>query len=100
MLAPTRLARVPERPPLRPAYLRRQAHQDRLDVAAGLQAEDRAAVVQQVELHVPPAPHKLMIPVLLRPWRSHAPADDPRIGIQERLAHIPDEGEIRLGVAG
>src|SRR3546814_5331372 len=37
---------------LRPGGFRRQAHEDRLDVAAGLQAEPGAAVVEQVELGV------------------------------------------------
>ena len=44
-----------------PAHLGRQRHQDRLDIAAGHQAELGAAVVQQVELDVAAAPHQLVL---------------------------------------
>ena len=39
----------------RPLHLGRQRHQDGFRVAAGLEAELGAAVVQEVELHVTPA---------------------------------------------
>ena len=72
----------------------RQAHQDRLHVAAGLQPEQRAAVVDQVELHVAPAPHQLVLALRLGPGLGHAAADDPRERIQERQPDIADEREI------
>jgi len=37
-----------------PAHLWWQGHEDRLGTPAGLQAEQRAAVIDQVELDVPP----------------------------------------------
>src|SRR3546814_7025636 len=42
-----------------PAHQRRQAHQDRLAAATGLDPEQRAAVPQQVELDVAAAPVEL-----------------------------------------
>src|SRR3954447_24498724 len=55
---------------LRPAHRRRHRGQDRRDVAAGLQPEDGAAVIEQVELDVAPAPHLLLVPVGLSPGRG------------------------------
>src|SRR6185295_1222641 len=48
-----------------PARERRQRHQDGLDAAARLQAEQRSAVVEQVELDVAPAPVQLELPLAL-----------------------------------
>ena len=45
---------------LAPGRLGRQAHQDRVDVAAGAQAEQGAAVVDQVELGIAAAPFELL----------------------------------------
>ena len=82
-----------------PGHLRRQAHQDGVDIPAGLQAKDRAAVMQQVEFDIAPAPHQLMGPLGLGPGLMHAVADDPRIGVEEGLPHIAGEGEIILDAA-
>src|SRR6266481_5683862 len=48
----------------RPRRFGRQRHQDRLDVAAGLQTEHRPAVVKQVELDVAAAADELMAPLV------------------------------------
>ncbi len=64
---------------LRPAHLGRQRHQDRLDIAAGHQAELGAAVVQQVELDIAAAAHELVLALGGRPRLVHvrgAPARD------------------------
>src|SRR5690606_16162879 len=54
------------RPPVVvPAHERRQGHQDRLGPAARLEAEERAPVVDQVELDVAPAPVELPAPLAL-----------------------------------
>src|SRR4051794_10874122 len=44
------LALLSSLPCSRPRHLGRQRHQYRLDIAAGLETEERAAVVEQVEL--------------------------------------------------
>src|SRR6516164_1423008 len=79
----TRVSSEPRRPkgvaltaltaptPLWPLHLGRQRHQDRLDVAAGHQAEPGAAVVQQVELDVAAAPHELVLALGRRPRLVH-----------------------------
>src|SRR5438128_1684264 len=59
--------RISELPPLRPLHLGRHRRQNRLDIAAGLQAEDGAAVVQQVEFHIASAPDQLFLAVFRAP---------------------------------
>jgi hypothetical protein len=46
---------------------RRPRHQDRFDIAAGLQTERRGAVVEQVELDIAAATNELMAQLLGRP---------------------------------
>src|SRR5690606_41659368 len=53
--------------PLRPLHLWRQARQDRVDIAAGFQPENRAAVIEQVELDVAAAADQLLLAVGLGP---------------------------------
>src|SRR5207244_3977071 len=76
-----------------PARHRRQRHEDRLDPAAGLEAEERAAVVQQVELHVPPAAELLKGPLALAVGRVLAPPGDRYIGVEEAGPAVADERE-------
>src|SRR5882672_4821035 len=85
--------------PLRPHHLRRQAHEDGVDVAAGLQAEEGAAVVEQVELDVAAAPDQLAAALLRRPRRIHVAANDARIDIEEGAADVAREGEVGVPVA-
>ena len=93
-------SRVAVRRLLRPARLRRQGHQDGLGIAAGLQAELGAAVVEQVELHIAAAAHQLVGLVGVRPASSHVPSDDVGIDVQKCESHRLGEGEIPLPVAG
>ena len=90
-------ARGPEE--LRPSYFRRQRHQDRLDIAAGHQAELGAAVVQQVELDVAPAPHELVLALGCGPRLVHVLPHQPRIDVEEGLADATREGEVAGEVA-
>src|SRR5689334_21628820 len=46
-----------------PFHLRRQRRQDGLHIAAGLQPECGAAVVEQVELDIAPAPDQLLVAI-------------------------------------
>src|SRR3954447_8193383 len=79
-----------------PAGERRKAHEDRVDVAARLEAEQGAAVVQQVELDIAAAEGEQPVHIRLIEGRLHALAHDRRENLQERLADIAGEGEIRL----
>src|SRR5207237_4302244 len=79
-----------------PGDERREAHEDRLDVAAGAQPEQRAAVVDQVELHVSAAPAEVLRAVLVGVRGRAAALDQRRVGGQEGLAHVADEGPALL----
>src|SRR5262249_23494726 len=80
-----------------PTHLGRERHEDRLDVAAGHQAELGAAVVQQVELDVAAAAHQLVLALGWRPRLVHVRSHDLRIDAEEGLADGAGEGEV-LGV--
>ena len=58
-----------------PHRLRRQAHQDRIDIAAGLEAEQSPPVIDQIELGIAPAPFELLLFVARGERRVHAAAD-------------------------
>src|SRR5215210_7185031 len=73
---------------------RRQAHQDRVDVAAGLQAEQSAAVVEQVELDVAAAELEQPLHFFGGKWRRHALPDDLGEDVEECLADVAGEGEV------
>src|SRR5580704_9621251 len=88
-----------EFPPSRPARLGRQGHQDRLDIAAGHQAELGAAIMQQVELDIAAAAHQLVLALGIRPRLVHVPAHQPGIDLEERLADAAGEGEVAREVA-
>src|SRR3546814_3790725 len=77
-----------------PRRQRRQAHQDRVDIAAGLEAEQGAPVVDEVEFGVAAAPFELPGLVLFGEGRLHPPPHQFRIDVQERLADLAGEGEI------
>src|SRR3546814_6451759 len=76
---------------LRPGGFRRQAHEDRLDVAAGLQAEPDAAVVEQVELGVAAAAEELVAALLLGPGLRHVAAHQGGIDLQAGAADVLSE---------
>src|SRR5262249_17326275 len=75
------------------AHHRRQRHQDRLGPAARLEAEQRAAVVDQVELNVAAATELLEGPLLWRERLALAALGDRQIRLQEVIATFTDESE-------
>ena len=78
------------------AAKRRQAHQDGVDVAAGLEAEQGAAVVEQVELDVAAAEFEQLAACRRRSnGVSIRAPDDLREDVEERLADVAGEGEMR-----
>src|SRR5690349_17355007 len=84
---------------LRPAHQWRHGGENRLDVAAGLEPEDGAAVVEQVELDIAAAPYELLLAIFLGPRRHHVAADDLRIDIEKGATHLLREGEVGLPVS-
>src|SRR5688572_11144977 len=85
-------------PRSRPHHFRRQRHQDRVGVAAGLKAKEGAAVVQQVELDIAAAADQLPAALLVGPVAAHVAAHDLGIGAKERLADRAGEAEILVPV--
>ena len=73
---------------LRPAHQRRHGGQDSIDVATGLQPEDRAAIVEQVELDIAAAPDELLLAVGIGKGRRHVAADDLGIDLEKGAADI------------
>src|SRR6185295_19779000 len=51
----------------RPLHKRRQRRQDGFHIAAGLEAEGGASIVQQVELDIAAATHELLLALRIRP---------------------------------
>src|SRR5690606_5519506 len=82
--------------PILPACVRGQAHQYRLDAATGLQTEERAAVVDEVELDVAATPDQLERALRLAPRRVAPAHHDRHIRIDERAADPFDKRARRL----
>src|SRR5690606_15873388 len=89
----------PEPRRLGPLHHGRHGAEDRLDIAAGLQPEHGAAVVEQVELDIAAAPDQLFLALRVGPGLLHAAGDDVRVDLQEGLADGLGEGEVPLPVA-
>jgi uncharacterized membrane protein YfcA len=85
---------------LRPFHFGRHRGQDGVDIAAGLQAEDGAAVIQQIEFDIAAAPDQLLVAIGLRPWCREIPPDQFRVDFQEGAADALREGKIGVPVAG
>src|SRR5664279_2305598 len=81
-----------------PLHFGRHRRQDRIDIAAGLQPEDGAAVVEQVEFDVAAAADQLLLAVLGGPWRRKISPDQFGIDFGEGAADALREGEV--GVPG
>ena len=64
-----------------------------------LQAEDRAAVVEQVELDVAAAADELLVAVGFGPRRREVAPDELRIDVEEGEPDVAGEGEVGLPVA-
>src|SRR5947207_6821927 len=94
-----RARRVPAMASLWPGRLRGQGHQDRLDIAAGLEAKAGAAVVKEIELDIAAAADQLVLPLRRGPRPVHALAHDRREHREKRVADRPDKREIALPIA-
>ena len=65
-----------------------------------LSSEDRAPIVEQIELNIAPAAHELLIALSIIPRLGKIAADDFRINRQKCLTDITGEGEIRREARG
>src|SRR3546814_8297560 len=66
---------------------RRQAHQDRVDIAAGLEPEQRAAIIDQVEFGIAAAPDELCLALFLGKGRRHPPPHEDRKSTRPNSSH-------------
>src|SRR5690349_13689109 len=76
-----------------PADERRQRHQDRLDPAVGLESEQGAAVVDQIELRIAAATPELPRSLGLAERQRAAAFGNREVGRDERSAELLDELE-------
>src|SRR5690606_21936851 len=81
-----------------PAHPGRPAHPDRFGPSAGLQAEVRAPVPDQVELDIAPAAIELELAFALPVLAVLAALDDRQVGIQEAVAHRAHVAEVGFEV--
>jgi hypothetical protein len=70
---------------------------DRLGAPARLQAEMRAPVPDQVELHIAAAPVKLEFALALAVRRVLAPLNDGQVGLQKAIGHALHHGKAAVG---
>ena len=59
-----------------------------------------AAIIQQIELHIPAAANELVFPLGFRPRLMHAPLNDLGIDVEKCEANVASEAEIGLPVSG
>src|SRR4051794_38272635 len=83
----------------RPLHDRRHRGENCIDVAAGAQAEDGAAIVQEIEFDVASAPYELFFTFGFGPGRCEVAPDEVRIDFGESASDILREGEIRVPAA-
>src|SRR5262245_13169345 len=84
---------------LRPFHFRRHGGENRIDIAAGLQTKDGAAVIEQVEFYIAPAPDQLLLAVGLVPWRVEIAPHQFGIDLQQRAADVLGKREVGIPVA-
>src|SRR5690606_16562746 len=82
-----------------PADARRQAHEDGFGAAAGLQAEQGAAVVDQVELDVAAPAVELELAFAFAVWRFPPALHDRQVGVEEPVADRAQVAEVGVEVA-
>src|SRR5258708_329424 len=76
-----------------PADQRRHGHQDRCGAPARLQAEQRAAVVNQVEFHISAATVELKVALPLAPGHPPAALQNGHVGGKKMIADASREAE-------
>src|SRR5437764_14428750 len=82
-----------------PPYARGQGHENGFDASARFESEGRAAIVKQVELHVPTAAVFLESALTLAVGLVFAAADDRQVRIEEMVARVAHEGEEAVEIA-
>ena len=81
-----------------PPHLWRHTHQNGLYISTCFQAEQRAAVIEQVELYITPTPDQLFVPFSIAPRLIHSRLDNIAVSILESHANIFGKGEISVPI--
>src|SRR5262245_51587411 len=83
-------------PIVAPADEGRERHEDRFRTAAGLETEERAAVPDEIELHVAAAAIELEVALALAVGSILAAPQDRQVGRQEMIADALEQREAAL----
>src|ERR1700694_812596 len=83
-------------PVVAPPDERRQRHENRLGASVRLQPEQRAAVIDQVELDVASSAVRLEIALALSVRQILAPQQNGFVGVEKTIAHAARQGEAVL----
>src|SRR5712691_8635860 len=86
-------------PVITPLHERGQGHQYRLGAAGRLQAEQRAAIINEIELHVAAAAIGLEIPLALAVRKTFPAPDNGKIGRKKVVADAASKLEARIETA-
>src|SRR5258706_103970 len=92
-------ARGVRSPVITPLHERGQGHQYRLGAAGRLQAEQRAAIIDEIELHVAAAAIGLEVSLALAVRNTFAALDDGNIGGNKMVADAASKLEARVETA-
>src|SRR5438067_2538555 len=68
-----------------PSHRWRQAHQDGFDAAIGLKPEERAFIVDKIELHITATPYLLPMLLLWRKGQRLSPCDNRQVGLNKGI---------------
>src|SRR6185436_15042001 len=82
-----------------PASQRRQAHQNGFGAASRFQPEYGAAVIKQIEFHIPAAAVQLKLTLFVRERFVAAPEQNWQVSGKERVAQFRNECEILIALA-
>src|SRR5213078_1277299 len=83
-------------PVITPLHERGQGHQYRLSAAGRLQAEQRAAIIDEIELHIAAAAIGLEVSLTLAVRKIFPALDDGKIGREKMIADGASELETRI----
>src|SRR6266705_3233731 len=86
-------------PVITPLHERGQGHQYRLGAAGRLQAEQRAAIINEIELHIAAAAIGLEIPLALAVRKTFPALDNRKIGWKKMVADAASKLEARIETA-
>src|SRR5690606_21292031 len=88
------------RDPSGPLHRRWHGRQNRIHIAAGLEPESGATIVEQVEFDIAATTYQLLVALGFGPGLLEIPAHKLGVDVDEGFAHGAGESEIRIPIAG